>query len=80
MIKFKLLGALAFLSMLSLAQPPAFGGEGRQIAAPSWSAACMTDHGPSDCGEPMWIHGAPERHARIGQSSFENNKSGAKDE
>jgi predicted secreted Zn-dependent protease len=22
--------------------------EGRQIAAPPWSAACMTDHGPSD--------------------------------
>jgi len=31
--------------------------EGRQIAAPSWSAACMTDHGPSECGEPMWIYG-----------------------
>ncbi len=29
--------------------------EGRQIAAPPWSAACMTDHGPSECGEPMWI-------------------------
>jgi len=43
MIKFKLLGALAFLSMLSLAQPPAYGGEGRQIKAPPWSAACMTD-------------------------------------
>ena len=42
MIKFKLLGALAILSMLSLAQPPAFASEGREIAAPSWSAACMT--------------------------------------
>ncbi|QOZ46891.1 hypothetical protein XH89_28035 [Bradyrhizobium sp. CCBAU 53340] len=31
--------------------------EGRQIAAPPWSAACMTDHGPSACGEPMWIYG-----------------------
>ena len=20
----------------------------------------MTDHGPSDCGEPMWIYGAPD--------------------
>ena len=27
--------------------------EGRQIAAPPWSAACMTDHGPSECGEPI---------------------------
>jgi len=42
MIKFKLLGAFAFLSMLGMAQPPAFGSEGRQIAAPPWSAACMT--------------------------------------
>ena len=31
--------------------------EGRQIAAPPWSAACMTDHGPSECDEPMWIYG-----------------------
>ena len=30
--------------------------EGREIAAPPWSAACMTDHGPSECGEPMWIY------------------------
>jgi len=30
---------------------------GRQIAAPPWSAACTTDHGPSECGEPMWIYG-----------------------
>ncbi len=30
----------------------------REVAAPSWSAACMTDHGPSECGEPMWIYGS----------------------
>jgi hypothetical protein len=59
MTKFKLLGVSAFFAMLSLAQPPAFA-EGRQVAAPPWSAACMTDHGPSDCGEPMWIYGAPD--------------------
>jgi hypothetical protein len=29
----------------------------REVAAPSWSAACMTDHGPSTCGEPMWVYG-----------------------
>ena len=33
-----------------------YGIEGREIAAPPWSAACMTDHGPSECGEPMWIY------------------------
>jgi hypothetical protein len=30
---------------------------GRQVAAPPWSFACMTDHGPSACGEPMWVYG-----------------------
>jgi hypothetical protein len=30
---------------------------GRQVAAPPWSFACMTDHGPSPCGEPMWVYG-----------------------
>ena len=34
---------------------------GREVAAPPWSAACMTDHGPSECGEPMWIYGSGER-------------------
>jgi len=38
-------------------QPHSNPIEGRQIAAPPWSAACMTDHGPSECGEPMWIYG-----------------------
>jgi hypothetical protein len=38
--------------------------EGRQIAAPPWSAACMTDHGPSECGEPMWIYGTRSEIAR----------------
>ncbi|WMT71221.1 hypothetical protein [Bradyrhizobium sp. Ash2021] len=76
MIRFKLLGALVFLSMLSLALPPAFGGQGRQIAEPPWSAACMTDHGPSDCGEPMWIYGAPEQPAQKRHSGFEINQSG----
>jgi hypothetical protein len=31
---------------------------GREVAAPPWSAACMTDHGPSECGELMWIYGS----------------------
>jgi hypothetical protein len=42
----------------------AYGTEGRQIAAPSLSAACMTDHGPSECGEPMWIYGRRSEIAR----------------
>jgi hypothetical protein len=48
----------------SSASEPAHGIEGREIAAPSWSAACMTDHGPSECGEPMWIYGGGDAHPR----------------
>jgi hypothetical protein len=32
---------------------------GRQVAAPPWSAACMSDHGPTECNEPMWVYGSP---------------------
>src|SRR6476646_3498755 len=43
--------------------------EGREVAAPSWSAACMTDHGPSQCGEPMWVYGSPQAVSRYRVSS-----------
>ena len=43
--------------------------EGREVAAPPWSAACMTDHGPSECGEPMWIYGSGDALARY-RSAF----------
>jgi len=38
--------------------PQAYGSEGREVTAPPWSAACMTDHGPSQCEEPMWVYGS----------------------
>jgi len=66
MSKFKFLAAATLLAMSimapvlahgSHARPQAYGAEGRQVAAPPWSAACMTDHGPSECGEPMWVYG-----------------------
>ena len=38
--------------------------DGREVAAPPWSAACMTDHGPSQCDEPMWIYGSRGALAR----------------
>jgi len=38
--------------------------EGREVAALPWSAACMTDHGPSRCDEPMWVYGSPGALAR----------------
>jgi hypothetical protein len=37
---------------------------GREVAAPSWSAACMTDHGPSQCDEPMWVYDSPRTLSR----------------
>ena len=62
MTRFKLPGTVAILSTLIVAQPQANGMEGREVVAPSWSAACMTDQGPSQCGEPMWVYGGG-RHA-----------------
>jgi hypothetical protein len=44
--------------------PQSFGVEGREIIAPPWSAACMTDHGPSECGEHMWFYGSSDALAR----------------
>jgi hypothetical protein len=37
---------------------------GREVTAPPWSAACMTDHGPSQCDEPMWVYGSPSALTR----------------
>jgi hypothetical protein len=51
-------------SYKSGARAQAYGIAGREIAAPPWSAACMTDHGPSECGEPMWIYGSSYARAR----------------
>jgi hypothetical protein len=41
---------------------------GREVAAPSWSSACMTDQGPSRCGEPMWVYGSRGAIARYGNA------------
>jgi hypothetical protein len=42
---------------------------GREVAAPSWSAACMSDQGPRQCGEPMWVYGSPAAVSRY-RSAF----------
>jgi hypothetical protein len=36
---------------------------GREVAAPPWSAACITDQGPSQRDEPMWVYVARDGHA-----------------
>jgi hypothetical protein len=38
--------------------------EGREIVAPPWSLACMTDHGPSECGQHVWFYGSDDALAR----------------
>ena len=48
----------------SSSRAQAHGIGGREVAAPPWSAACMTDQGPSQCGEPMWIYGSRGALAR----------------
>jgi hypothetical protein len=31
--------------------------QGREIEAPPWSFACITDHGPAPCGAHVWAYG-----------------------
>ena len=52
-----------------LSTPETYGTVGREVAAPPWSAACMTDHGPSQCDEPMWVYGSRDALARY-KSAF----------
>ena len=52
------------------ALPQAYASqEGREVDAPPWSAACMTDHGPTECDEPMWVYGSPRALSRY-RSAF----------
>jgi hypothetical protein len=53
MTKFKFLHAIAVLSIMIATEARANRIEAREVAAPPWSAACMTDHGPNLCGEPI---------------------------
>jgi hypothetical protein len=77
-IKYLLAASLLALAMSATAQartnehgalPQAYGSEGREVAAPPWSAACMTDHGPTECDEPMWVYGSPRALSRY-RSAF----------
>jgi hypothetical protein len=73
-IKYLFAASLLALAIPAIAQarttehsalPQAYGSEaGREVAAPPWSAACMTDHGPSECDEPMWVYGSPRALSR----------------
>jgi hypothetical protein len=41
------------------------GIQGREIAAPPWSFACMNDAAPQPCDEPMWAYGDPDYLAQF---------------
>jgi hypothetical protein len=54
----------------SRAQPQGYEIGGHEVAAPPpWSDACMTDHGPSQCDEPMWVYSSRGALARY-KSAF----------
>jgi hypothetical protein len=56
MTRFKFLHAVAVLSMMIATAAP--------VAAAPWSAARMTNHGPSPCGEPICVYGAGGGHKK----------------
>ncbi len=45
-------------------RPQAYEITGREIVAPPWSFACMTDLGPSQCGQHMWFYGSSDALGR----------------
>jgi hypothetical protein len=47
---------LMALSAATGAAQAASAIQGRQVPAPPWSFACTTDHGHSNCGEPIWVY------------------------
>jgi len=62
MTKFKFLHAVAILSMMIATQARANRIEGREVAARPWSAACMTDYGPSLCAGLICVYSAGGGH------------------
>jgi len=64
MPKPRFLHAVAILSMMIATQARANRIEGGEVAARPWSAACMTDHGPSLCAELACAHGAAGGHKK----------------
>ena len=62
MTKLKFLHAVAILSIMIGTQARANRIEGREVAARPWSAACMTDHGPSLCAGLMCVYSAGGGH------------------
>jgi len=64
MTKFKFLQAVAIPSIMIVTLARANGVEGREVAARPWSAACMTDRGPSLCAELICVYSAGGGHKK----------------
>ena len=64
MTKFKFLHAVVIPSIMIVTLARANGIEGREVAARPWSAACMTDHGPSLCAELICAYSADGGHKK----------------
>jgi hypothetical protein len=62
MTGFRILRDVALVSIMMAAQAQAHGIKGRDVGPASWSA-CVTDHGLSACGDPMWFYGDRGGHA-----------------
>jgi hypothetical protein len=45
-----------------------YGIEGREIAAPPLSFACINDQYPQQCDEPMWVYGSPDYLAQFNKA------------
>ena len=65
MTKFKFLHAVAIPSIMIVTLARANRIEGREVAARPWSAACMTDHGPSLCAELICVYSAGGGHKKM---------------
>jgi hypothetical protein len=64
MTKLKFLHTVAILSMMIATQARANRIEDRDVAARPWSAACMTDRGPSLCAEVICVCRAGGGHKK----------------
>jgi hypothetical protein len=62
MTRLRILRDVALVSLMIATQAQAHGINGRD-GAPVSRSACMTDHGLSACGDPMWFYGDRGGHA-----------------
>ncbi len=72
MTKFKFLQGVAIPSIMIVTLARANGIEGREVVARPWSAACMTDHGPSLCADLICVYSAGGGHKKLSPAPHRN--------